>query len=360
MRVLVYSAQMESIGGIESHVVEFCLHLSKAGHRITLMSSRFALNANATHLLREAGVELLVNGRRWSSGSPWRKWLWTVLSLLRVAHRPFDVVYTNGQGRNVAVVLGWFKGRARRVHHHHTSCDQADIATWPRAYARAMKRADAVVVCAEFIRGRMQAAIDRADVSVVYCFSPQLIPGATSPTQPDTRVVFGYFGRLIPEKGIDWILRLSEEPRLAHIAWRIWGAESAYRASDFQSYDRVEYRGPFSTPEGHRSAVAELQCFCLFSTHPEGLPLSLLEIMSAGKPWIATSQGGVPELSHDPDACLLVSLDDYAAVVAACLAMSERIIAGRIDAARQIAFYRSRFSAAALLPAWMNLLQGAA
>jgi glycosyltransferase involved in cell wall biosynthesis len=358
MRVLVYSAQMEAIGGIESHVVEFCVRLAHCGHRITLMSSRFELSADSIQLLHAAGIELFVNRRHWSSRTALRKWIWTLLTLLRLAGRNFDVVYTNGQGRNPAAVHAWFRGRVRLVHHHHTSCDRQDVATWPNDYVVAMQRADVLVVCAEFIRGRMQAATGRPDVSVVYCFSREAQRVPTAPPLEDQRVVFGYFGRLIREKGIDWILRLSSDPRLRAITWRIWGLEGAYRRDDFTPYTNVEYRGAFSTEEGLWGALDALHCFCLFSSHPEGVPVSLIEAMSAGKPWISTAQGGIPELAHDPGSCAIVSLDDYDGVVNACLAMSRRIQAAQFDREGQRAFYRSRFGKEALLPKWTTLLSG--
>lgn len=355
-RILVYSAQMETIGGIESHVVEFCRQLAADGHHITLMSSRFALHPDAVQRLRRAGVRFVVNRGRWSSRSPFSKWVWTLLALFRLGNRRFDVVYTNGQGRNPATVQAWFRGRIRVVHHHHTSCDAGDIATWPRAYIDAMKRADALVVCAEFIRKRMQEAISRTDVAVVYCFSRDYERPKYLQESGGDRIVFGYFGRLIKEKGIDWILRLSADPRLSQIEWNIWGAEAAYRGRDFEPYTNVEYRGTFSTDEGLREAIDRLHCYCLFSSHPEGIPVSLIEIMAAGKPWIATAQGGIPELAHDPESCVVVSLDDYEGVVRNCLAMLERIRGSRIDGARQKAFYRDRFSKEALVPRWTGLL----
>ena len=354
-RLLVYSAQMEPVGGIESHVVEFCLQLANAGYRITLMSSRFELNDDHRNCLERAGVELVVNDRHWTSSTPLRKSLWTLCALLRLLPRKFDVVYTNGQGRNPALVHAWFRRRLRLVHHHHTSCDSHDVATWPVAYVQAMRRADALVVCADYIRSRMQRAISRPDVEVVYCFSRQ---PATSLVRPpcDARIVFGYFGRLIPEKGIDWILRLSEDPRLSGITWRIWGNEGAYTAGDFAGRSNVQYLGPFSGHDGLWNAVQGLHCFCLFSRHPEGVPISLIEVMAAGKPWIATAQGGIPELAHDSDSCVIVSLDDYEEVVSACMAMCARIRAARVDAAKQHAFYRTRFASDALLPQWLRLL----
>jgi len=356
-RVLVYSAQMEAIGGIESHVIEFCLRMSAAGQKVTLLCSRCCMDSRAIARLLAAGVDLMLNSAGWSSSSPARKWLWTLGALLRLTPRRFDVVYTNGQGRNPAQVCAWYRGRARVIHHHHTSCDESDIALWPPAYREAIKRADGLVVCADFIRHRMQTAIGRDDVQVVYCFSRN-VPVTRKLRDPDAPVSFGYFGRLVDAKGVGWILRLSRDARLAGIRWKLWGGEGAYRAKDFESYPLVSYRGEFSDEAGLRAALDEIDCFALFSSVPEGLPVSLMEVMATGKPWMATAQGGIPELAHDTASCTLVSLDDYEKVVQACIEMRARIVNGELNVAAQQAFYAARFGERALLGRWLALLQG--
>jgi glycosyltransferase involved in cell wall biosynthesis len=356
-RVLVYSAQMEAVGGIESHLLEFCLRMAQAGQRVTLLSSRSCIDARTTQRLRAAGVDLVLNASRFFTATPARKWLWTLAALAGLTLRKFDVVYTNGQGLNPATVQGWFRGRARLIHHHHTSCDSGDIGRWPAAYKRAMQRADVLIVCANFIRERMQTAIGRDDVQVVYCFSRDV---SVSPQIRDARapVTFGYFGRLNDGKGVDWILRLSRDARLAGIRWKLWGSEGPYRAADFEPYANVSYQGAFRDEAGLRTALGAIDCFVLLSTTPEGLPVSLMEVMAAGKPWIATAQGGIPELVHDAQSCVLVSLDNYERVVAACLEMQSRIATGRIDHTTQKAFHTARFGERALLARWLALLQG--
>lgn len=354
--VLVYSAQMEPIGGIESHVRDLCLRLANIGKRVTLLCSRSRMEPSTRESLRRAGVTLLLNEMRWFSASPSRKWLWTLGALARLSHRRFDVVYTNGQGRNPATVVRWFRGRARVIHHHHMSTDADEIRHWPPAYRNSMREADVLVVTADFIRKRMQAALGRQDIEVAYCFSRRLPSAARAPA-PQQPVVFGYFGRLIEGKGIDWIQRLSADPRLAGVRWKIWGTEAHYRADDFAAFGNIDYEGSFADEAGLRAALEALDCFVLLSA-TEGLPLSLMEVMGAGKPWIATAAGGIPELAHDPTSCVLVGLEDYEHVVNVCLAMQRRIRAGQIDHAAQQAFYETRLGESALLTRWLSLLEG--
>jgi glycosyltransferase involved in cell wall biosynthesis len=358
LRVLVYSAQLEAVGGIESHVREFCLAMAAAGQKLTLLSSRSCMDSSTRNRLARAGIELVLNEGRWFSASPARKWIWTMGALMRLSLRKFDVVYTNGQGLNPASVLRWFRGRARLIHHHHTSCDPGEIAKWPVAYREAMLRSDELVVVADFIRQRMQAATGRKDVQVAYCFTRNVSPSLPA-RSPNAAVVFGYFGRLIEGKGIDWMQRLSRDPRLAGVRWKIWGGEAHFRARDFEPYPNISYEGTFRDEAGLRAALDAMDCFVLLSA-TEGLPLSLMETMAAGKPWIATPEGGIPELAHDPASCVLVNLNDYENVVEACLAMQARILAEQIDHTRQRAFYDARLGDRALLARWLAVLHGRA
>lgn len=354
--VLVYSAQMEPIGGIESHVRELCLRLAHAGRRVTLLCSRSRMLKETRESLRHAGVALVLNETSWFSASPARKWAWTLAALARLSVRKFDVVYTNGQGKNPATVVRWFRGRTRVIHHHHMATDAEEIRHWSSAYRNSMRHVDVLVVTADFIRRRMLAAIARDDVEVAYCFSRKL-PSVVRKPNPESPVVFGYFGRLIQGKGIDWIQRLSRDPRLAGVRWRIWGSEAHYRGADFAAFPNIEYGGSFADESGLRAVLNALDCFVLLSD-TEGLPLSLMEVMGAGKPWIATAVGGIPELAHDPATCVLVGLEDYEQVVKACLAMEARIRAGQIDHAGQQAFYETRLGERALLTRWLALLEG--
>lgn len=354
-RLLVYTAQMGAAGGIESHLEEFCARLAGAGWAITMLCSRWAAPVAVERRLAGAGIELIANRARWSSASPAARGAWTALQLRRLARGRFGVVYVNGQGRNPAAVVQAFRGRARTVHHHHTACDAGDVATWPVQYRTAMHGADALVVCADFVRQRMQRELARDDVDVVYCFSRQLdVPAPEIAAAP---LVFGYFGRLIREKGIDWIVRLSRDARLHGIEWRVWGPPTPL-VDEIRNSGSVRYCGAFDDEAGLRAVLATLHCYCLFSSVPEGLPIALLEATGAGRPWIATSQGGVPELAADPAWSVLVDLRDYEGVVSACAAMRDRIRSRPQDRTGLVRAYASRFSAGALVDRWERVLTG--
>jgi glycosyltransferase involved in cell wall biosynthesis len=124
--------------------------------------------------------------------------------------------------------------------------------------------------------------------------------------------------------------------------------------------DRLGARIVFA---GYREDVPALlegcDVFCLPS-HAEGLPLVLLEAMSRGKPVVATSVGGTPELVEHGETGLLVPAGDVDALREALdrvlrdLELARRLGEG---AARRV---RERFSAARAAEQVLGLYAGRA
>lgn len=111
-----------------------------------------------------------------------------------------------------------------------------------------------------------------------------------------------FVGRVDPIKDIETLLVAFTLVRRAVPAARleIWGPETdpGYSAmlrrqvAEDGLDDAVEFRGPTSAPVDayHRGRVV------VQSSVSEGMPFSLLEAMSCGRPVIATAVGGVPEV----------------------------------------------------------------
>ncbi len=93
----------------------------------------------------------------------------------------------------------------------------------------------------------------------------------------------------------------------------------------------------------------------LFSTHNEGMPLSLIEGMSAGLPWIATDRGGTRELA-------VSAADSLVAPAAATLAelgsrvrvLADRILAGTTSRRRQRGHYDREFAPPVVARRWLD------
>jgi glycosyltransferase involved in cell wall biosynthesis len=195
----------------------------------------------------------------------------------------------------------------------------------------------------------------RRPVRVVYCFSHPC-PPRINPRSPSS-LAFGFIGRLIPEKGIDIILRLSQEPSLANIRWHLWGSLDAYPPDFVNGFPNVLYHGLLSASEELSEAMQSIDVFALFSSHREGLPLSLLEAMSSGLPWIASDRGGISDLFIDRCNTILLPQDfSYLDALNATRKMAENVSGGLTSPAALIRAYQTQFSPYVLTNEWSDLL----
>ncbi|RZK52215.1 MAG: glycosyltransferase family 1 protein [Hymenobacter sp.] len=168
---------------------------------------------------------------------------------------------------------------------------------------------------------------------------------------------FGYYGRLIPEKGIEVLRQLSEDPTVAGIEFHIWGEGEAYQADFFARHPQLRYHGPFAGRSELQAVLSGLDAYLLLSTHPEGLPIALLEVMSTGLPWLATDRGGVADIACDPLATRVIPMTStYPEIKAAVLALAADIRAGRVSRTAQKALYATTFSSQVLVQRWRETL----
>jgi glycosyltransferase involved in cell wall biosynthesis len=177
------------------------------------------------------------------------------------------------------------------------------------------------------------------------------------PRNPSNNLRFGFVGRLVRGKGIDMICRLSEDPELSHIEWHIHGCGSDYNAEHFQLFPRVHYHGRYNGAAELSSILSRLDALALFSMYQEGQPISLIEGMAAGLPWIATDQGGTSELMSSPSNCrLITSACRYEDAKAAVLDLAESIREGKTSIAAQRRAYEDHLASAAVGERWMEFL----
>jgi len=161
-------------------------------------------------------------------------------------------------------------------------------------------------------------------------------------------------GRLVEKKGFDVLVRAA-----AHVdaVVEIIGDGPERERLEALSNGRVRFLGALP----HAEAVARLRgasafalpCRELPSGDRDGLPVALVEAMSAGVPVVTTAVGGIPELVRDGETGLLVAPGDDVALAAAighaldngaALAADGRAATEPWDAQRCIAQLRARFA----------------
>jgi glycosyltransferase involved in cell wall biosynthesis len=268
------------------------------------------------------------------------------------------VVYTNGQSGLSRLVWRAAGPQTRIVHHHHTAADADEQRTWSRSFRRVLERAPRLVGCSRATCASLNAALGRNDTR----FLPYLTVSPVESDQiveraPGSPLRFGFCGRLIPEKGIDTILALAQQPELDDIEWHIHGEGPAYPAARFAGQPRLVYHGPYRTAEEHAHSLLSLDALALFSTHNEGMPLSLIEGLAAGLPWIGTDRGGTRELAAPAsDYVLAPASASLTQLGGSVRELADRILAGTTSRRRQRLLYDEQFAAPVVAQRWFDFL----
>jgi glycosyltransferase involved in cell wall biosynthesis len=360
---LFYVPQMAAYGGMERHVCVLAQEAAARGHRVRLLTTSDSLNAAARSALRDAGVDFRELSRSRGNASKLRKYLWLWRQTVLARSIPWDVIYTNGQSALAGIV--WRAARGRRevriVHHHHTAADAGEQATWAAGFRQVLARAPEIIGCSRATCRGIEQALGREGVHFLPYFTAcpvareQVIePGPAS----DRPVHIGFLGRLVATKGIDLLCALSLRPELAGIVWHIHGEGAGYPESHFAAFPNVRYHGAYRDLATHGEILRSLDAVALFSMHNEGMPLSLIETMSAGLPWIATDRGGTREIAIVPQNCVVLdhpctlesALDGVAGLV-------RRLRAGETSRLSQRCAYDRHFEPRVVSALWFDYLE---
>ena len=144
--------------------------------------------------------------------------------------------------------------------------------------------------------------------------------GLSLTTRSTSRKTLLFVGRLSYEKGVDILLRAfahsftgRDDTRMLILGDGPDRAAYEQLARDLRVDDSVEFLG------FQRDVLSFYRCADLYvlPSRSEGLPMSLLEAMSAGLPLVATRVGGVPDVVTDGISGCLVPSDDHRALGAA-------------------------------------------
>lgn len=355
--ILIYSPQMNHVGGIEVHLVEIaCLLKSVPGVSVVLLTSSNSLSSRLVQSLKDAGVEYRYLDLPLGSASRWRKALWLWSQVWNLRRRRLDVVYTNGQGSLTPIIWKAAHPGTRVVHHHHTSADAQERSKWGR-YVRVLAKAPELIACSKATAANILEATGQREIQVFSCLYP--VSGDTSMPSPGEchgrSLRFSFVGRLSPSKGIEMMMRLAEDPVLSDIEWHIHGSGDDYPPEYFEGCERVFYHGAFSGAQELRKVHAASDALALFSTHSEGLPLMLLEGCRSGIPWIASDRGGTRELLlRSPDCSLLPRDFTYQQARDGVRTLADSIREGRTSRIELARRFESEYSADVWRRKWLD------
>lgn len=357
MNILAYAPQMAAFGGMERHVCDLAAVLARRGHRVALLTTSNSLAPQLRSALTDAGVELRELAIDRGHAGRIRKMVWLVREAWRSEPAGWDLIYTNGQSALARVAWMAAGPQTRIVHHHHTAADAGEQATWSGAFRRVLQRAPELVACSRATQAALAGALQRTDIVYLPYLTSSPVAAADvveRPAAPGGRLRFGFAGRLVAEKGIDHLCALSQRPELQDIEWHIHGAGSAYPPAHFAAYPHMIYHGAYTAGVEQGRILQQLDALVLLSRHNEGMPLSLIEAMSAGLPWVATDRGGTREIAVSPANCVVVpaaaqGLESFAAAVRE---LADRIRRGATSRVEQRRAYDRLFAPPVVAAAW--------
>lgn len=147
-----------------------------------------------------------------------------------------------------------------------------------------------------------------ADVAPAQAPLPRVRDGGAA-----DEIVFGYIGRVEPEKGIEIVL--DAFARIDDANWRLRIAGSGkedYVADLVRRFPdpRIEWLG-FTTPDGF---YAQVDVAIISSIWPEPLPRTMIECLARGVPTIYSDAGGMPEIGAISSQALMYSKDQSSAL----------------------------------------------
>jgi teichuronic acid biosynthesis glycosyltransferase TuaC len=198
----------------------------------------------------------------------------------------------------------------------------ADAYDWPlrrlglrRAAQETIRRASRLVAVSDFIRDKVRSLADR-QVDVIYngadeqTFAAVDREGARAELDlASDAFVVAFAGQLIAAKGVFDLLRAVERLKRLRPSLLLAGPASNAIARVVASL-HIDARVMGTLPHDKLARVFAACDVVALPSYYEGLPVVICEAMLAGRPVIASSVGGVPEIVADGERGLLVAPGD--------------------------------------------------
>lgn len=141
---------------------------------------------------------------------------------------------------------------------------------------------------------------------------------------PEKSFVIAFAGRLIPEKGIDYLCRavefLRESDESVYLILAGDGPMLEKLNNKYRNNAGIKLTGQIS--HARVMAILEQASLCLIpSFYPEGLPTLILEAGAAGCPVVSTPMGGAKEILDSPEYGIIIEPRSVESIVGAIISL---------------------------------------
>ena len=352
------------VGGMERVIMDLCRYIDPARFRFTICC--LSVRGPLADEMEAEGVPVLYTSNQTRIAKYLRGF--ELAQLFRKER--VDILHTHNTTAFIHGLVGArLAGVKVRIHTDHCKNYETEPRRWMVLEHLASRFIDKMVAVSHHTRDELMR-YERIPASKLTVIHNGINPRPTRKASLDglraefgltpEDIVIGTVGRLQQQKGLDLLLAAAPSVLAAcpNVRFMIVGGgdlESQLRSQAASS--GVDGRVIFT---GWRSdAVDLMQLFdCFVSTSNfEGLPMVLLEAMAAGKPIVATSVGGVPEvIEHDFNGFTLPTRDPRALTDALVGLVNTPTTLRRL-AANSRARYEERFTAQAMASGYQALYE---
>lgn len=261
----------------------------------------------------------------WSLGLK-RGWDFLGARRLDAVVKAFDpqVIHCHCDTPAFGLRIGNFKNR-RLIYTEHGDTIMRTERSWftQRMWRRSGSAWDAILLNSEFVKRDFLKRFAWLEPAC-HVFPNPLIEQWTGARNPPGTPRVGVFGRLVVQKGMDWMLEVARQvcADLPAATVEFFGdgplrAELEAKRDAMNLRERVEFRGYVNDP---LVRMAEMTCTAVPS-RIEPFGLVALEAQGAGVPVVGFTESGVAEIVVDGETGCIVPHGDLAAMAAAIVAI---------------------------------------
>jgi glycosyltransferase involved in cell wall biosynthesis len=364
--IVMYLGGFARVGGIEAFARDFLLGIAASypERELVIWGERGPGHALLEDIAR-SGAKI--------SGSPWR-WgcAWSVpdyvlaLSGRSAVRRAAAVVFkrppppailrslrraSQSTGRRIPFIL---ITPYRPLEYWGRSPDLRDISNF-----------DVITVQSEDGRRDLENAGYRGRIEHIPLLPPEASALVDFPSRSQPGVIrLGFLGRLAAQKNLRYLLEVYQALVLGNGGLRyelhLFG-DGSERADLERRCAELALPGVTFHGETPRAEITRAIDACdLFANTSltEGQCLVALEVLSRGRPLVATPVGALPEVLNQSELGRLAPLDDPRAFAAAVSEVARKIVDGAVTPKSVAAVFRERFDRAAILQRYLELLAG--
>lgn len=211
--------------------------------------------------------------------------------------------------------------------------------------ARLMHIASVIVVLSKTERRILGERYPKYKSKIQYIYNGIVQTSHRRSVNINSKLEVIYLGRLVPEKGIEILLKsLSEAEGIARLSVYGSGALLDMVQQYASAFSNIRYKGIFE-PHAGQEILQNFDVLVLPSTQGEGMPMAIVEAMSTGVVPICTPISSIPEIIENGKNGYLVEVGSAQVITEALRTLATKPQHLEAMSAEALAFAKANFDA---------------